>query len=93
MKKIKLLVGSAKTKEGKKFTTYKVLTKEGKKIDCRFTKAVKNIPEKSCYIHVEDKNINLDSQRLYPCFWVKQIEATEELESTSKLDNYFEEVK
>ena len=92
MKKVKLLVATAKTKEGKEFTTYKVVTKEGEKVDCRFTKTCKNIPERSCFIHVLEDNINRDNKRLYPCFWVKKIEAVEELPQDNKLDKYFESI-
>ena len=93
MRRFKVIVGSAKTKDNKQFTTFKVITKDNKKIDLHFTKDCKNIPSKTSYIIVEDKNVNVDNSKLYPVCWVKNVEKIEEIETTSNLDNYFEEVK
>ena len=82
MKEIRILVKEVTTKEGKKFNSYKAVQKDGKLIDLRFTKAVKNAPTEDCIIVVKEENVNIDKSRLYPRCWVKEIEET--LEYVSK---------
>lgn len=73
-KKIEIIVGTATTRDGKKtFNTYKAVQKDGKLIDCRFTKAVGAIPEKFNEITVELDDINIDKTRRFPVLWVKAV--------------------
>ena len=93
MLKVKCLVGTAKTKEGKPFKTFKVITQDGEKVDCRFTQDCQNIPSASAYLYVKENNINRDTRKLYPCFWIKNVEKVEELTFESNVDKYFEKVE
>lgn len=81
---IKVVVKEATTKDGKPFNTYKVVQKDGKLVDCRFRKEVRNLPTKTCVMVVEKENIHLDSKREYPCYWVKAIEELKEIEINAK---------
>lgn len=78
-RKIKILVSEKETKEGRKFNVYKAVTKDGRLMDCKFRKEVKNLPEKTCYIYVLPTEINIDKSREYPTIWVKSIEKIEDL--------------
>ena len=77
------------------FTSYKVLDKSGKWIDCRFRKEVANIPASSCIMIVKSENCNIALNGKYPVLWVKAIERTEALfvpnlaEEEAKLEEYF----
>lgn len=91
--KIKIVnVDEITTKSGTKFTAFKAVTKQGKKIDCRFTKAVNPdlIPDQPCYIVVNDDAANVDTNRQYPVLWVKEILAVEPFESRNNLSDFFE---
>lgn len=91
--KIKIVnVDEITTKTGTKFTAFKAVTKQGKKIDCRFTKAVNPdlIPDQPCYIVVNDDAANVDTNRQYPVLWVKEILAIEPFESRNNLSDFFE---
>lgn len=92
MYKIKLIVKVGTKSDGKKFDYYKTSLENGKLMDVRFTKDVKNVPSKTCFIYVNEKDINLDSKREYPCYWVKHIESVEEIEYTNN-DLPFEKVE
>lgn len=67
-------VFTGKTKEGKEFDYYKLVDKNGKFTDLRFTRKVVNRPTEDSILKVKVDNINYDKNRLYPCYWVKQIE-------------------
>ncbi len=76
----KVLCEKGKTKDGREFTSYKIIDNETqRKVDLRFTKAVKNLPEKRCYIVVKKENINLDNRYEFPRYWVKQIEEIQDI--------------
>lgn len=70
---VKVFVGQ--TKEGKPFDYYKLVDKNGKFTDVRFTRKVTNRPTEDSLLKVKIENINLDKNRLYPCYWIKQIES------------------
>lgn len=76
-KRIKLLVKTRQTSDGRKFTAYKTVTKNGRLIDCKFRKEVTNIPAADCFIicNVDDMNMQRNSE--YPVLWVSAIQATE----------------
>lgn len=88
---IRLFVEEHETREGKRFTSYKCLEKSGKKRDLKFTRDVKDPPEEDCFIVVAKQDINRDSLRQYPCYWVKQIVEIVPLEKvTQNLNEYFD---
>lgn len=92
--KIKIIsVDEIKTKAGTTFTAYKAVTKEGKKIDCRFTRAVDpaKLPDQPCYIIVDDNMANVDTNRQYPVLWVKEVKSIEPFESRNNLADFFGE--
>lgn len=71
---IPVLVKEFETKEGKKFNAFKAVQKNGKLIDLKFQRVVKNLPEQNCIIKVLPENINLDKTRQFPALWCKKIE-------------------
>lgn len=71
---IKVIVKEFETKEGKKFNAYKAVQNNGKLIDLKFQRVVKNLPEENCIIKVKPENINLDKTRQFPTLWCKKIE-------------------
>lgn len=92
MYKIKLIVKQGKKQDGTSFDYFKTSDGNGKLVDVRFTKECRNLPSKTSYIFVESKNINLDSKREYPCYWIKKIEKVEDIEYTNN-DLPFEKVE
>ena len=73
---IKIIPSRHKTKDGtKEFIAFKAVQKDGKLIDCRFTKACGAVPDDVCEIVVKDENANIDRNRLYPVLWVKKCES------------------
>lgn len=88
--KVRVKVQERQTKEGKKFNVYKSVDNKGVFTDLKFTKACSEnspLPKEDCYIIVDVENINLDEQRLYPCYWVKKIEQIFPLEKERKVDS------
>ena len=75
---------------GNKFTAYKAVTKQGKKIDCRFTKEVSILPTEPCYIVVDDDKANVDTNRQYPVLWVKEVKEILPFESNNNLSDFFD---
>ena len=75
---------------GNKFTAYKAVTKQGRKIDCRFTKEVNLVPTEPCYIVVDDDKANVDTNRQYPVLWVKEVKEILPFESTNNLSDFFD---
>lgn len=75
---------------GKKFKAFKVLAKNGRKLDCRFVQGCHNIPEIPCTIVVNEEDCNVDTSRLYPILWVKDVVRLEERQRKSNLANYFD---
>lgn len=71
---IKVIVREYETKEGKKFNAFKALQSNGKLIDLKFQRVVKNVPEENCIIKVKHENINIDRTRQFPVLWCKKIE-------------------
>jgi len=55
------------------FNAFKTYLKNGKKMDLKFTKDVKNIPNEDCLIKVNVDDMNIDRNRKYPVVWVKRI--------------------
>lgn len=73
-KKIELTVKECVNKEkGNKFLAYKVTTKDGKFMDCKFRKEV-TAPTQNGFMWVEPNQMNVTSNTKYPVLWVKKIE-------------------
>lgn len=66
-------VGTAKTKDGRAFATYKTLITGNKLIDLCFTRDVRNVPTEPCIIRVPDGKWNISRTGLYPRCWVKEV--------------------
>ena len=82
-KEIRVIAEERETNDGaRKFMTYKAVMKDGSLMDTRFTKAVKNVPEKSCTIVVKLENANVDKNRLYPILWIKAIEEIKTIDTS-----------
>ena len=93
MLKVQVVVKEMKDKDGKKFNSYKTPTNLGNLLDLRFTRDVKNLPEENGYIYVAKDKINLAENRLFPCFWVKEIKGFEPTErKVQDLTSHFDEV-
>lgn len=76
--------------DGKKFKAYKVLAKNGKKMDCRFVTGCQNVPTEPCTIVCDEEECNVDTTRMYPILWVKNVLRTEERVRKSNLGEYFD---
>lgn len=80
--KIEIIKKVATTKDGRNFDTFKGVQKDGKLIDVKFTKDVKNVPQESGIIHVLPEKVNIDKNRKYPVCWVKEIKEFEPKSTT-----------
>lgn len=81
-------VEERKTKDGRKFTVYKTVDKNGKLLDVRFTQASGFKTDKRGTVHGEG---NVDKTRQYPCVWFKSVDSFEpwtqaEAEDTTEYD-------
>ena len=93
MKDVKVRVTEVKpitTKDGKKFTAYKVLTKQGKIIDCKFVKEVDNLPTEPCILVIEEDKCNVSTNTQYPVLWVKEVKEILPIVKTTNASNYFD---
>lgn len=76
-------------KNGNKFTAFKTVGKGGKKMDVRFVRNCTNVPTEPCTIVVNEADANVDTSRLYPILWIKDVIRIEENERKSNLDDFF----
>ena len=75
----------------KKFNTYSVKQKDGKFMQCKFTKEA-GYPkfQSRGTIEVFKEDMNISETGLYPCLWIKAFENEKEYErDTSKIDELF----
>lgn len=86
-KRIEILVEEKKTAEGKKFNTYKTFTKNGRKIDVKFRKEVKNLPTENCYANIKTDNMNVDKSKRFPVLWVSEVESYDDITEVRKETN------
>lgn len=86
-KKIEILVEERKTAEGKKFNVYKTFTKNGRKIDVKFRKEVKNLPEGNSYAIVDVDDMNVDKSKRFPVLWIAQVQGYEDITEVRKETN------
>ena len=96
-KKIKVVVTEKTTKDGRKFNTYHTFSKNDRRTELKFTKAVKELPSKTCYavLNVEDMDLNTSGE--FPVLWVRGVVEYEDLAAASaearakKINDYFGE--
>ena len=77
-------------KNGNKFTAYKTIGKGGRKLDVKFTRDCKLLPTEPCTIVVAQQDANVDTSRVYPCLWIKNVLRIETTERKSNLDDFFD---
>lgn len=78
--KLRIKVTEVTTKSGVKFNAYKVLDKNKKWVDLRFTSDVKDLPIKDGYITVDKVDLNYSTAYLYPRVWVRKYTDFEEIQ-------------
>ena len=78
------------SKEGRKFTVYKSLTKDGKLIDTKFRKEVKDLPTGPCMLVVDSDQCNVTKNTQYPTLWIKEVKAIEPFVRESNAESYFD---
>lgn len=87
-KKIKILVQEKTTSDGKKkFNTYKAVTKNGRLIDCKFRKEVKELPVANCYAVICIDDMNVDKNKEYPTLWVSAVQSYETIGEVAQENN------
>lgn len=92
--KIKVIeVTEITPKSGSKFTAFKTVDKNGKKMDLKFTRDSRNIPSEPCEIIVDDTQANVDKNRQYPCLWVKDVLEIRPLPRKSNMADFFDTVE
>ena len=95
-RKFKITVTPKKTADGRSFNTFKTYSKNGRPIEVKFRKEVKNVPDKNCFIVVNEDNAHLNTAGEYPVMWIADIVeildiASESAESNRKrLAEYFD---
>ena len=75
---------------GQKFKAYKTVDKNGKKMDVKFTRECRNVPTEPCEIIVDDRQANVDTNRQYPCLWVKDVVEIKPLPRKSNMADFFD---
>lgn len=83
-------VKEVQTKAGLKFLAYKTIGKNGKKMDIRFTRTCSNVPTEPCTIVVRACDANVDTTRIYPILWVKDVQEIKPTERKNNIDEYFD---
>lgn len=93
LKEITVEVRKARTSEGREFSYYRALQKNGEYIDCKFRKEVLNIPTTDFIAVVDTLNMNISRKGKYPKLWIKSVNEFKSLEEHySKLTQEQEEV-
>lgn len=70
---IRLIAKQCKAGNGREFTAFKAVQKDGSLIDTKFTRACPNTPTESCTIIVNAEDCNVTTNTLYPTLWVKAV--------------------
>lgn len=91
-KKFKIIeVKDVEIKEkGLKFKAYKTIGKGGKKMDVRFVRNCHNVPTEPCTIVVDESDCNVDTSRMYPILWIKDVIRCEETVRRNNVDDFFD---
>ena len=75
---------------GRKFMAFKTVDKNGKKMDVKFTRDCKNVPSECCELIVDASQANVDTNRQYPCLWIKEVLEIKPLERKSNMADFFD---
>ena len=86
-KRVKIIVQEKKTSDGKKFNTYKAVTKNGRLVDCKFRKEVKELPTETCYAVIGVDDMNLQKNTEYPVLWVSAVQGYDKLDEVAIENN------
>lgn len=94
-KEIKLIARTGKTKEGKPFTSFNAVTKDGKLIRVHFRQKDEKgkpiiMPTSSCMMKIDSELLHLNKSGLYPQLWVQG--QPEYVDFQVKANNNVEEV-
>lgn len=71
---IEIVSKKMKTNDGKEFTSYRAVQKDGKLMDCRFTRDVGAVPDGVVSVEVQPGFFNVSYAKKYPCLWIKKVE-------------------
>lgn len=77
-------------KNGQKFNAFKTVDKNGKKMDVKFTRDCRNVPTEPCEVVVDDSMANVDTNRQYPCLWIKDVLEIKPLPRKSNMADFFD---
>ena len=86
-KKIEIIVEERKTSEGKKFNVYKTFTKNGRKIDVKFRKEVRDLPTENCYAIINVDDMNVDKSKRFPVLWIAEVQSYEDVTAVRQENN------
>jgi len=89
MIKIEVNAKEITAKDGTTFLSFKGLTKKGW-YDLKFRRDAENVPSCSCYIYVDENDVNINRQQRFPIIWVKTVKKLEELKFEQKVSDYFD---
>lgn len=70
---VRVIAKACKTKDGKTFTAYRAVQKDGKLIDCHFRKVCGVLPEANFIMKAKKGDLKINKSYLYPRLWVKGI--------------------
>ena len=89
-KEIRIVSVSEKsTKDGRKFKTYKTVSKHGDLMDLKFVRTCLTIPEEPCVLIVKRADANVDTRKQYPVVWIKDVVEIRPLEKKeSNIDEF-----
>lgn len=76
-KRVKIIVKTRNTSDGRAFKVYKAVTKNGVLIDCKFRKEVTNVPTEDSYITCNVNDMNMQRNTEFKVLWVSKIESVE----------------
>lgn len=77
VKEIKLIAKTFKTKEGKPFTSFKAVQKDGTLVDCKFRQKGSDnkpivMPSASCIMVIDSEHLSFNRTKQYPVLWVRE---------------------
>ena len=80
--KIRLFTKKVQNAEGEEFTAFKTVTNDNVYQDVKFRKDAGETPTEDCFILVDSKNIDVESNnyKRYPAVWIHKIESVESLQ-------------
>ena len=84
-RRIKIKV--ATRKDGREFTVYKAVTKNGALMGAKFRKEVKNIPTEDSWVTIPDGGMNISRKDEYPKLWISAVTKVEPVALTFSRDN------